>query len=67
MTLNFTVNRIVEIKHESYTAKVTSVVTAAGEDITERFFSFCKENDLRLDLADAIENATRVFGRKHYP
>lgn len=66
MELNFSINCILDIQNQSFSAKVTSVETPAGEDITTHFFNFCKAQSLPLSTEDEIRAAAYEYGKRYY-
>jgi hypothetical protein len=66
MQLNFTVNCVLDIPNQSYTAKVQSVVTAHDEDVTQHFLGYCRDNQLSLTTEDLIRAAIYEYSKKYY-
>ena len=66
MQLNFTVNCVLDIPNQSYTAQVQSVITPHDEDITQQFLLYCKDRRLPLTTEDQIRTAIYAYGKKYY-
>lgn len=66
MELNFTVNCVLDIPNQSYTATVQSVVTPHDEDITQHFQSYCRDNKCALTTEEQIRTAIFEYGKRYY-
>ena len=66
MELNFTVNCVLDIPNQSYTATVRSVITPHNKDITQHFLSYCLANQLALTTEEQIRTAIFAYGKKYY-
>lgn len=66
MELNFTVNCMLDIPNQAYTATVQSVVTPHEEDITQHFLSYCRVNKFDITTEEQIRTAILAYGKKYY-
>ncbi len=59
--LTLSVEMVVDIPNQPFTAKVTRVVNLLGQDITAAFTSYCVAQGLGLGSQAEIELATESF------
>ena len=59
--LTLTVEMMVDIPNQPFTAKVTRVVNALGQDITNDFTNHCSAQGPGLSSQAEIESATESF------
>lgn len=61
--LTLTVEMIVAVRNQPFTARVTRVVNSLGQDITEAFNCHCSAQNLSLSSQAEIESAAESFAK----
>jgi len=66
MKINFTINGVLDITNQEFTAKIASVETLGGEIITTHFLEFCDKNTFGLTTEEEIRTAAYAYGKQYY-